>query len=458
MAVNTSPAANKSVKLDFLRLLSPYLTNTTDSDALQVRHALANLPGVVNRIDIFEDMFKPGLTGQIYFNDNLSISNLAQMRGLDFIELQFSMPDRATGDTITFGPHLFLAYNQSNRSPVGKATEAHVVGICSPEIVSSTSRKFSRSYFDKPEIIIQDIVAKPYGLQSKKVLTAETTRSKIKLVVPYLRPLEVIQLLTLQGQSAAQSSNYMFFETLEGYFYQSFRGLLERAEQNTQIPTVFMDLGGHSDIPNTRTRLKADQLQVITGYDILYAMSRGYFASTTIAPDVLSGTCGIQIAGTGFKDIDPSMPYDRRLTVNGPRGINIYPDEVGQMTPPTSRIFVVPTTAFSAANTQLTQKDPSITDNFIAQTLDARNRELLGLQSRAIRGVVSGAPHLHAGSFINVEFPTPLQNKAPDYRDIATGRYIIINAKHSIVTDGNGGFLYETTFEAVTDSLPETPV
>lgn len=451
-AVNLSPASDKRVSVDRLQILSPYFLNPTSLAEQQVKTVLDDVRQFVNRIDIFEDVFSPALTGEVYFRDTLSITNLALMRGLDQIWLQFSISDKeAPSKPRNFGPFPFAIYNQSNRSPMNKSSEEFSLGICSPELITSTLRKISKSYVNKkPEDIIKDIVEQPYGLSSqKKFVERQVTKRPIKVVVPYMRPLEVIQLLTLQGQSDTNETNYMFFETLEGYHYTSFSQLLRNAGKNKYIPTIYLDLAGQNEKGNTRTRIKAEQLQVISGFDILYAMSRGYFASTTIAPDVLSGVCGIQISGAGLDE-----SYDLRLRVN-PNGRDIYPKEVGLSTPPTARIFVVPTTAFSAANTQLTRQDPSITDNFIAQTLDGRNRELLGLQSRCIRGRVAGAPELHAGSFIDVEFPTPLNNKSSgaSVRDSASGRYIITNAKHSIVADGRQGFFYETTFEAVTDSF-----
>ena len=450
-SVSLSPAADKTVSVDRLQILSPYFLNPKNDDEKKIKAILDDVRTYVNRIDIFENMFSPALTGEVYFRDTQALTNLALMRGLDQLWLQFNTPDKENGNQRKFGPFPFAIYNQSNRSPVNKSSEEFALGICSPELIASTIRKISRSYVNqKPEDIIEDIVKQPYGLNStKKFVERQKTKRPIKIVVPYMRPLEVIQLLTLQGQSDTNETNYLFFETLEGYHYTSFGRLLQIAALNPKIPTIYLDLAGQREIGNTSTRIKAEQLQVVSGFDILYAMSRGYFASTTIAPDVLSGVCGIELSGAGWNGA-----YDTRMRINS-NGRDIYPKELGLSTPSTARIFVVPTTAFSAANEQLTDKDPSITDNFIAQTIDGRNRELLGLQSRCIRGRVAGTPELHAGSFINVEFPTPLNNKnmGTPFKDSASGRYIIINAKHSIVADGRRGFFYETTFEAVTDSF-----
>ena len=459
---NQSPAADKAVFLEELQLLSPLdnLRNPKTSTDIKIKTILNNLTSYVDRIDIFEDMFRPGLTGQVHLRDTQSLSNLAFMRGLDVLRLKFSVNDKQTSKLRSFGPLAFSVYNQTNRSPANQATETYTLGICSPEVINSVSRKISRSYWDKPENIIKEIVEEGYGLNSKKgFVDRETTTSKVRIVVPYMRPLDVIRLLTLQGQTATNETNYMFFETLKGYHYTSFRRLLELAvtavdaNGNSIIPTLYTELAGQSMEGNTKTLIKAEQLQVVSGFDILYAISHGYFSSVTIAPDVLSGQCGIEISS--IAQTGSTVEYADRQKLND---TDFYPAELGLTTPASSRIFLVPTTHISAANPLVTDKDPDAKyrNNFIAQTLDGRNRELLGLQMRCIRGVVAGAPELHAGSIINVDFPTTLNNTnmGKPHKDIASGRYIIINAKHSIVADGKGqSFFYETTFEAVTDSI-----
>ena len=457
---NQSYAADKTVSFDQLQLLSPFdnLLNPKTPEFQKIKNILNNLASYVDRIDIFEDMFKMGLTGQVHLRDTQSLSNLASMRGIEQLRLKFSVKDKQTGKNRSFGPMAFSVYNQSNRSPVNRATETYTLGICSPEMINSISRKISRSYWDMPENIIKDIVEAVYGLgSSKPFVERETTTSKVRVVVPYMRPLDVIQLLTLQGQTATNETNYMFFETLEGYHYTSFRRLLEIAIKNPDIPTLYMELAGQNIDGNTKTRIKAEQLQVVSGFDMMYALSRGYFSSVTIAPDVLSGQCGIEISS--IAQTGSTVEYADRQKLND---LDFYPEFMGLGTPATSRIFLIPTTHISAANPAVTTLDPDAKDrnNFIAQTLDGRNRELLGLQLRTIRGVVAGAPELHAGSVINVDFPTTLNNKnlGKPHKDIASGRYIIINAKHSIVADGKGqSFFYETTFEAVTDSISAQP-
>lgn len=445
---------DKVVSLDKASIILPYpwYSNPQTTDEKKVVGLLQRLQSNILKINIFENMFSVGLTGNIELRDSNSIPTAADMKGLEFLLLQFSLTGKTIQDARTFGPMAFSIYKQTNRTQRTKGSETYTLNFCSPEIISSFSRRFSKSYNDTPENIVKDIVTAPYGLNSKKPFRLiEDTKEKIKFVVPYLRAAEVLKLLTLQGQTKDDETNYMFFETLEGYYYTSFKNLLHLAMSDSNIPTIYADLGKIEEVSNTQTKIKADQLEVVSGFDSLYAISEGYFSSVTIAPDVLSGLCSVEISS--IANTGSTVEYNNRQKLNDK---NFYPADLGFTMPATAKIFLVPTTHISASNPKLLALDPDtkLRNNFIAQTLDGRNRELVGLQLRTIRGTVSGAPEIHAGKIVNVVFPSPLNNKnyGSPMNDVASGRYIVVAAQHSIVSDGHNGFFYQTNFEAVTDS------
>ena len=140
-------------RVQFLSSLNNLLFPKSPIDK-EVKQVLDDLSSYIDRIDIFEDMFKAGLTGQVHLRDTQSLTNLAFMRGLDQLWLRFSAKDKQnlTGKPRNYAPGGFTVYNQTLRSPVNQGTEIYTLGICSPEIINSVSRKISRYYFDKPEI------------------------------------------------------------------------------------------------------------------------------------------------------------------------------------------------------------------------------------------------------------------------------------------------------------------
>lgn len=448
--MRNSPLTEKSVVFSRFELsrsvVNPSLNAVTD-----------NFYQYIDGFEIFESILSPSITGNIYVRDPNALSNVLPFTGLEYVIFEFAVRDSQTNNSRTYGPFGLQIYNQTLRRPINQGTEAYTLGLCSPDMWVAMSRKFSKKYYDFPHKIVEDIVTKPYGFDSSKSFPfvkngLQTTKSKINFVVPYMRPIEAIQLLTLQGIADNEETNYVFFETLEGYHFSSLQRLIQNGE-NIQIPTVYMQPAGQRIDGNTKTRIRADKLEIVSGFDTLYALNQGYFRSATIAPDVLSGQCQLELSGVGLNG-----SYDRRHKINK-NGLDLYPPILSLGTPPTPRIFLIPTTSLSAKNTKLTEVDPSIYDNLFAKSIDGRMRELVGLQSRCIRGVVSGTPELHAGSLVNIEFPTTLNNNAlgKPVTDIVSGRYLITHSHHVITrTPGTNTFIYETIFEAVTDSIAKS--
>ena len=445
--INT-PKANKSVNINMCRLVSG---KTPDP-----KHTLAglNLINLIKSIEIYEDIFTTSLSGSITFQDKYSLSTIFELDGSEDLHLAFSVYNPSTGKYREYGtsdaPIVFSMYAQQNRIPVTKGTEQFEIKLVSAEVYGANEYKISKTYKNTfIEDIIQDIIRN--GLSSTKPFVhIDKTKTPITMTIPFLTPLQAIKLLCMHGQSEQQETNYLFFETLNGFEFRSLRSLIRDASKKN-IPTISQTLSGTRLGRDTDSYLTADTIELISGYDMLYPMMHGYFSSTTYAVDILAGVCKKTISKISAPE------YRNRPLLNGVAGTEampIYPFVFGDLVNPTSKIFLVPTTEFSYKTSTLREKDLYIHDNMIAQTLDGRNRELISLQLRSLRAVVSGAPELHAGDIVNIEYPSSREIDGKKSKDIASGKYLIVSAKHTIINNGYGEFLYETAIEAGTDSTP----
>ena len=447
MSASSSAQANKHVELTECRLLSPFMAGRP-----QIATAFSDISPMVSSIDIYENIFSPVLSGEIVIQDDIGMSSLVPMIGMEFLTLKFSVAD-ASGNLREYGnasPLIFSVYRESDRTPLNQGTQRYSLGLTSPELFTLSESKISRAYPNKQggpsrtEDIIRDLLT---GAGTKKKFEdVETTKSPVNIVIPYLSPLDVIRLLTLQGQSEA-ATNYAFYETLRGFHFKSIRGMISQGQRGT-IPRIVMQLAGLAPSKNDIRNLRADSIEITSGFDFLFQTSQGAFGSVTIGLDVLSGKYRQTVLS-----YDENVNSSRNLT-NGVGSTPMYPMGVSKLVNPTAKMFLVPTLSISAANTSITTKDPSIRDNFFEKTLASRSVELLSLQSRTLRVKTSGIPDLHAGTLVDIVMPTPLNNNkiVGNSMDIASGRYLIIAAKHSIINNGTGQFLYETVFEASSDS------
>ena len=107
-SINYSPLVDKQVSIDRFELIPFYLDkNNSLAYSKQRNVILNNFFQYVDSIEIFENMFAPGLTGQIYVRDPNALSHVLKLRGLEGIVLEFSARDINTNKPRTFGPFGF---------------------------------------------------------------------------------------------------------------------------------------------------------------------------------------------------------------------------------------------------------------------------------------------------------------------------------------------------------------
>lgn len=415
---------------------------------------LSDIRPLIKQLTIYENILSPTLVASMLIQDSIGLSSLLPLVGIERIDLVFRVHDPTTNTDRQYGttsnPVSFMVYAQVNRMLQTMGAEQYELLLVSPEFMSSTEKRISRSYENvRVENVVSDIFH--HDLKSQRpFVDVEQTNTPTSIVMPFVTPLDAIKLLMLYGQNSKDETNFLFYETLDGFHFQSIRKAIRDANK-IEVPTVTLSLAGTTEVRSTAKLIYADQIDVTSGFNMLYMISQGYFASTTYMLDVLEGRYDVAVT----RSSDPG--FAGRSLIAGANVKSIY-DGLGDaslnMMNPTARLFVVPTTEFASSNQALVSKDPGIKNNFIARTIDGRNRELISLQLRTIRARVPGSPDVHAGQLVNVIIPTPLNNNQYVHTtdDIASRRYFIVAAQHTLINSGHGDFLYETIFEAGTDS------
>lgn len=459
-ADQNSPLVNKSVEL------SCGMVSSLDTDMAVVGQRNEYLTQSVSKITIFENIFSSTLTGEVELFDagNISTNFIPGSRfpalGIEQFALSFGVWNPRTRAKRWYGtesPLLFAAYGQADRIPASLGGHVLKLKLASAEFLSSLEHRISQKYpatnaaTIRGEDIIRDILQTRIQTR-KKFEDIEPTAHPITLTVPFLSPFETIRLIALQSQPVGPTSNYVFYESLDGFHFKTIAKMVKdgNARKTTDgqslIPLIHQQMRGLLTTRNDDMSYTADSMDLVSGYDMLHTIHQGYFASTTYAVDILSGKCVETISRSSDE------PFASRPLINSPGGIPFYPfpaEMIGNIGGKT-RIYVIPTTHISAANSSIVAKDGSVSTNYMAETLASRSRELTGLQSRTIRVLVAGAPELTAGSLVDIVFPNPVPGRN---LDIASGRYLIIAAQHTIQKISTiGEYRYETLFEACTDS------
>ena len=162
MASSIGPAGDRVVILDKFELRSPRVARRENTAV----PGWADLRTALIRLDIYEDMFSPTLTAQAEIQDTINLSTGIPLVGFESILVSFHL-DRDSGPRSYTFP--LAVYNQSDRVLQTQGTEKYTLGLASPELIISTSRKLSFAFTNRRmEDIIRELVTSPDYLSSKK--------------------------------------------------------------------------------------------------------------------------------------------------------------------------------------------------------------------------------------------------------------------------------------------------
>lgn len=468
----SSPYALKDVELLQCTLNTPTLNNLTGRNITESQAAtFRDARSYMTSLNIYESVFSPTLTGDLRVQDDMNLSSVVPLMGLERLLVKFRIFNPRTGK-YRYYPHQaevnnttvlnFAVYNQTERVPQTQGTETYRLGLASPELLTSSEKRFSRVFKNlRVEQVIETLLSdyvgttKPHGATIAPdgrpyfEPTFSADAKPFGFLAPYITPLNAIKMATLQAYTPDNRANFFFYETLDGFYFRSLQEMVKQGRKKWEENPIYIrrQFAGLAENRATDRFINAEQIDIVNNFDFLYGLSQGYFASATIGVDVLAGQ--YRVTTTSVND----NLFKSRERLNAQP---LYPSEFASLAHPTARIFVVPTTSISASNdTSPFPREHRPAENFIEQTLAVRNRELLELQMFTVRIKVAGAPNLNVGSVVHIEIPNVLNNNTTTggFTDLRSGLYIILAVKHTIINIGNGGYQYETTFEACSDSI-----
>jgi len=198
-----------------------------------------DVSGIILEIDIFENLDRPYLTGRVSMLDDNSIfdgNRHLQFKGTErlkvFIEV-FSL----TEDSYIIEKEFVMT---NMRSMIKANDRAAMVqfDLCEPIYYIDRFKKFSRSYTGTPVEIINKILTDESLLGDERgliKLTDDPIQKPIKVVIPYLTPLQAIKWL-LNRCTSVNGTPYFMYSTIteDGIFLDSLDNILVQPPFNNQ--------------------------------------------------------------------------------------------------------------------------------------------------------------------------------------------------------------------------------
>lgn len=168
----------------------------------------------VLEINLVETMLFPFVTGKIMMMDSKNFKSLFPLQGLETIDLVFYTP----GTTPI--RRKFNVISVSSSEVQGKSETLLTMDIISDLHGINLTQKISKSYKNlKRSEIIRKIFESYIQSQDPKkqlLISNETNEEPTSIVIPFQRPMDVMNTLTFYSQSENDQYDFVLFELLDG--------------------------------------------------------------------------------------------------------------------------------------------------------------------------------------------------------------------------------------------------
>ena len=247
-------------------------------------------------IDIYEDIFKGGLTGSIFIADTHSLITTLPIVGHEGLSIKIQTPGfTEKNSSLDFiDRRMFVIYKIALRSELSQGAQVYQLKFASQELLISDRITVSKSYTSNISTMVKDVFTNEKYIGTKKKLFIEPTQGVRKIVVPNSHPYIFISRLAKESISTTGSPHYMFFENADGFHFRTLQDLYKQKSlglfhygENTKPYNNSHRTTAFEPKEETIIDLKRIlQYELHNNTDMFYNSRSGMLSSTNIAHDI----------------------------------------------------------------------------------------------------------------------------------------------------------------------------
>lgn len=425
----------------------------------------------VQSLEIFENIFENTVSGSLLLLDGVGLIEYLPIVGVETVHIIFDVDDvdeRGRPATRKFA-RAFRVVKVSDVSYPQHNFRLYTLELATHEFVRSVSSRICRAFKGMTcEQAVTDILNKDLrvGETGTKIFTPEPTVGTLDVTIPNYTPLQAINYFTMLALSRGRKgleSNFLFFETLEGFHFTSVRKLIEDGLPHVDIygkqvtPKKFeVNPGAISNakkvddqvVRNSLIRVHQDQT-----FDLLMDIVGGTLRSKMIPFDFVARKIGHEEDSRytkTFKDTTHLAEFP------------VYPINTETTVSKNTRIFTFPSNMWTKNSSYVKGIEEPI-EQRMWEALVLRNRQLRELQHLQTLIDIPGHPDLRAGAVIDVRYPSsselqrankpttvPVQQEATPYY---SGPHLVTAVRHHLAIQTGGSFEYRMHCRVCRDSL-----
>ena len=357
-------------------------------------------------ITYYESLKSPSISLSIQFIDVDQLISREGITGGEYLDLSIKVP--GFDDFVIRHDKHFLMLNSVKDVKTTSTKQIATLEFVSVEsIINETSRVSKKFSGNVSDLVMELLIGDKKGIQTDKPLDKDQAFNKYSFVGNMKRPFDTIQWLCPKAATDDKNCGFLFYETLDGYFFKSIHKLLEgeaTVYEKPEIPT-------ESDFRIIENNLDSTN-------DIGMNCRLGMYANKTIYVDLETGTTKT----TDYKISEIGLKNSPKL----PNGLEDFP----------TRLML--RLLDKGAMQKGSKKEEGEKENELAIFQNksyARNNLLF---SQALTISVPLNPDMRVGQMIEVKLPVKKSDdqKQTDYgsdrdNDIS-GRYLVSELKHII--------------------------
>jgi hypothetical protein len=415
-----------------------------------------DISGVIESINIYEDIFSMTVSGDILFKDTNNLVLNAPIIGEEKLTLKLQTPQTSPKThneeqtIIDYVVTPLQVYKINTVQGVGETSLMVSLNFTTQEAFRNQISRISQSYKGEPSEIVEKIIRDKNYLDSTRKLFVEPAANLVKMVVPNKKPYNTIQHLCEVSNSKQNKDapSYVFYETIKGFHFRTIDGLC------TQEPAMVYK----ENIPNSLDEKKVinpvKNLETINSFnvsptkDTIYNMSKGFYSSKLRVHDLYNKT---------VKDFDYSYldEFDKDTHTDGDSPIISKSSDARTQKKltdyPDTKLFVSTTSA--TKHFQEGDEYPYQSDN-LDKTLQRRMSRLRQLN----RGIklqleVPGQTFIEAGNIVQLEIGSSSANTGDKLDKQLSGKHLVTTIRHEFTIGSDPR--HRIYMETVKDSLEE---
>lgn len=248
-----------------------------------------NIANITTALSIYEDLFSQHMSCNIHMVDGTNLQNSLPIVGGEKVQVDFGIPGE--NKNIRRLKNEFVVFSLNNREKIGPDAESYMLGLTTPENLVDATTSVERAYMKPVHEIVQNVVDEFLTpITGKKLLTIDPTKGILKVVSTSLTVNAFIHQLCKEAESIEHpSSLYYFYETSEGYHFESMDNLYAGKVAHT---FVYDDVVKSDIEPGASQQLQniISNININNSFNLLHGQIGGQFNNHTDSFDPLTKT------------------------------------------------------------------------------------------------------------------------------------------------------------------------